>query len=208
MHYAYPTGCPLEIIDLMASEERICNYLDIPIQHINNRILKDMSRGHDRNKLENLLQAFRTKIPDVALRTTLLIGFPGETDAEFNELKQFVSDFRFDRLGIFPYSHEEGTPAHGRADDVPENVKQQRVDEIMAIQQQISLEMNREKIGKTFKVLIDRKDPDFYIGRTQYDSPEVDQEVLIPVGVDLSEGEFYKIKINAAEDFDLYGSME
>ena len=136
------------------------------------------------------------------------MGFPGETEAEFNELKQFVSDFRFDRLGIFPYSHEEGTPAYAGGDDIPEDVKQQRVDEIMAIQQEISLEMNQEKIGNTFSVLIDRKDPDFYIGRTQYDSPEVDQEVLIPTdNTDLAVGEFYDVKINAAEDFDLYGLL-
>ena len=206
MHYAYPTGFPDEVIDIMASNPKVCNYLDIPIQHINNRILSKMKRGHDRKKLEKLLFDLRSKVPGVAIRTTLLVGFPGETDEEFDELYQFVKRFRFDRLGVFPYSHEEDTPAAGFDDDVPEEVKQERADRIMALQQEISLEINQNKVGKTFKVLIDREESDYYIGRTEHDAPEVDNEVLIDKQTPLKAGDFAKVVITAAEEFDLYGT--
>jgi len=206
MHYAYPTGFPDEVIDIMASNPKVCNYLDIPIQHINNRILSKMKRGHDRKKLEKLLFDLRSKVPGVTIRTTLLVGFPGETDEEFDELYQFVKEFRFDRLGVFPYSHEEDTPAAGFDDDVPEEVKQERADRIMALQQEISLEINQNKVGKTFKVLIDREESDCYIGRTEHDAPEVDNEVLIDKQNPLKSGDFAKVVITAAEEFDLYGT--
>ncbi len=208
MHYAYPTGFPLEVIELMAQEDRICSYMDIPIQHINDRILKSMNRGHTRKKLEDLLFAFREKMPDVALRTTLLVGYPGETEEEFEELYEFIREFRFDRLGIFPYSHEEDTPAGERlVDDIPDEVKQERVDRIMALQQEISMELNRNRIGKEFKVLIDEVEDDFYIGRTEYDSPEVDNNVLIANNMDLKVGEFYTVRITDAQEFDLFGEI-
>ncbi len=206
MHYAYPTGFPDEVIDIMASHPKVCNYLDIPIQHINNRILAKMKRGHDRKKLEKLLQDLRSKVPGVAIRTTLLVGFPGETDEEFDELYQFVNEFRFDRLGVFPYSHEEDTPAAVFDDDVPEEVKQERADRIMALQQEISLEINQNKVGKTFKVLVDREESDYYIGRTEHDAPEVDNEVLINKQTPLEAGEFAQVTITGAEEFDLYGT--
>jgi ribosomal protein S12 methylthiotransferase len=208
MHYAYPSGFPLEVIDLMATEPKICKYLDIPIQHINDRILHAMNRGHSRKKLENLLLAFRAKVPNVALRTTILVGYPGETDEEFEELYDFVKEFRFERLGVFPYSHEEKTPAgEEQSDDVPNEVKQERVDRIMQLQQEISLVLNREKIGKEFKVLIDEEEDDFYIGRTEYDSPEVDNSVLIPNKGNLRVGEFCTIRITDAQEFDLFGEI-
>lgn len=206
MHYAYPTGFPLEVIDLMAEEPKICRYLDIPIQHINNRILHSMNRGHTRKKLEDLLYAFRSKIPDVALRTTILVGYPGETEEEFEELYDFVKAFRFDRLGVFPYSHEENTPAGEKlTDDVPDALKKDRVDRIMQLQQEISMELNREKIGRKFRVLIDEEEVDYYIGRTEYDSPEVDHTVLIPNRGDMEPGGFYTVRITDAQEFDLFG---
>jgi len=209
LHYAYPTSFPEEVIDLMASEEKICNYLDIPIQHINDGILTAMGRGHNRKKLEELLQKFRSRIPDVALRTTVMTGFPGETKEDFNELKRFLSEFKFDRLGVFPYSFEEDTPAYLHYEDtVPDKVKSERAEEVMALQQKISLNLNQIRIGKSFKVLIDRKEEVFFVGRTQYDSPEVDNEVLIRVNKDLTIGSFYSVKITGAEEFDLYGVVE
>lgn len=207
MHYAYPSGFPVEVIDLMAEEPRICNYLDIPIQHINDRILHSMNRGHTRKKLVDLLNTFRKKVPDVALRTTLLVGYPGETEEEYEELYKFVEDFKFDRLGVFPYSHEDDTPAEKLQDDVPEAVKRERVDRIMQLQQEISLESNQGMIGKEYLVLIDEAEADFYIGRTAYDSPEVDNTVLIPNDRKLSIGEFYTVKITDAQEFDLFGEM-
>ncbi len=208
LHYAYPTGFPEEVIDLMASEEKICNYMDIPIQHINDGILKAMGRGHNREKLELLLSKFRRRIPEVALRTTVLTGFPGETEEEFRELMEFLKKFRFDRLGVFPYSHEENTQAYTLRDNVPEKVKLKRAEAVMELQQDISFGLNQERIGKTFRILIDRKEEDYFVGRTQYDSPEVDNEVLIPVDNKLTPGEFYRVKITAAEEFDLYGIVE
>ncbi|MCP4312962.1 MAG: 30S ribosomal protein S12 methylthiotransferase RimO [Bacteroidetes bacterium] len=209
LHYAYPTGFPKDVIDLMASEEKICNYMDIPIQHVNDQVLSDMGRGHDRKKLEQLLDRFRKQIPDVALRTTVLTGFPGESDEAFKELMEYLTAFRFDRLGVFPYSHEEDTPAHLRfKDDIPEKVKHQRAEAVMELQQGISLKLNESRIGKSFKVLIDRADEDYYIGRTQYDSPEVDNEVLIPNDRELVVGDFYQVRITDAAEFDLFGSIE
>jgi ribosomal protein S12 methylthiotransferase len=208
LHYAYPTGFPEEVIGLMASEEKICNYLDIPIQHVNNQVLSAMGRGHDREKLENLLQKFRKQVPDVALRTTVLTGFPGETKEAFQELMDFIAAFRFERLGVFPYSHEEDTPAYKNfQDQIPEKVKSARAEAVMALQQEISLGLNEQKIGKIFKVLIDRREEGYFVGRTQYDSPEVDNEVLILDDQILSTGEFYQVKITGAEEFDLFGDV-
>ncbi|MBN1132671.1 MAG: 30S ribosomal protein S12 methylthiotransferase RimO [Bacteroidales bacterium] len=207
LHYAYPAGFPEAVLEMMASEKRICNYLDVPIQHVNSRILKNMGRGYNRNSLEKLLFSIRSGIPDVAIRTTLLVGYPGETESEFEELIDFISDFRFDRLGVFPYSHEEGTRSFLRKDDVPEKVKKQRCDLLMDLQQEISLNLNCEKIGKTFRVLIDHADSGFYAGRTQYDSPEIDQEVLITRERELKTGDFYAVKITEADMFDLHGEI-
>jgi ribosomal protein S12 methylthiotransferase len=173
MHYAYPTGFPEEVIKIMASNPKVCNYLDIPIQHINDRVLSAMNRGHDRKKLESLLSNFREAVPNVALRTTLLVGYPGETDEEFEELLSFVKVFSFDRLGIFPYSHEDDTPATSLTDDIPEDVKQERVNRIMELQQQISFDINQEKIGKSYIVIIDSEEEDYFICRTEHDSQEV-----------------------------------
>jgi ribosomal protein S12 methylthiotransferase len=209
LHYAYPTGFPEEVIDLMAREEKICNYLDIPIQHINDDVLSSMGRGHNREILERLLGQFREKVPDVALRTTVLTGFPGETDEAFRELTDYLVQFKFDRLGVFPYSHEEDTPASRKLEDiVPEKTKVKRAEDVMQLQQQISLDLNGNRVGKTFKVIIDRKDDGYYIGRTQYDSPEVDNEVLVPADRVLDIGEFYQVKITGAAEFDLYGTLE
>jgi len=209
LHYAYPTGFPEEVIDLMAYEDKICNYMDIPIQHVNSEILAAMGRGHDRGKLEKLLKKFRTLIPDVALRTTVLAGFPGETAEAFTELMDFIKSFRFERLGVFPYSHEEDTPAYKDYQDlVPDKVKAERAGAIMELQQEISLQLNESKIGKLFKVLIDRREDGYFVGRTQYDSPEVDNEVLIEDSQELSIGHFYQVKITGAGEFDLYGILE
>lgn len=209
LHYAYPTGFPEEVIELMATEEKICNYLDIPIQHVNDEVLSAMGRGHNREKLEYLLDKFRSKIPDVALRTTVLTGFPGESEDAFEELLDFLSSFRFERLGVFPYSHEEDTPAFTLLQDsIPDQVKASRAEAIMTLQQEISQRLNEEKIGRSYKVLIDRRESDYYVGRTQYDSPEVDNEVLIPAEQNLQTGEFYQVNITGAEEFDLYGRVE
>ena len=209
LHYAYPTGFPEEVIDLMASEDKICNYMDIPIQHVNSEILAAMGRGHDRGKLEKLLNKFRTLLPDVALRTTVLTGFPGETAEAFTELMDFIKSFRFERLGVFPYSHEEDTPAYQDYQDlVPDKVKAERAGAIMELQQEISLQLNESKIGKLFKVLIDRREDGYFVGRTQYDSPEVDNEVLIEDSQELSIGHFYQVKITGAGEFDLYGIVD
>ncbi len=208
LHYAYPTGFPEEVIDLMASEDKICNYMDIPIQHVNNQVLSAMGRGHDRERLENLLEKFRKQIPDVTLRTTVLTGFPGETEEAFQELMEFIGAFRFERLGVFPYSHEEDTPASKNFQDkITEKVKSGRAEAIMALQQEISLELNKQKIGKIFRVLVDRREEGYFVGRTQYDSPEVDNEVLIPDDQMLSTGKFYLVRITGAAEFDLYGEV-
>lgn len=207
LHYTYPTSFPEDAIEVMKRYPNICNYIDIPLQHINTRILTSMRRGIDRQGTIDLLARFRKAMPDVAIRTTFIAGYPGETQEEFEELKEFVRTARFDRMGVFPYSPEEGTYAETLGDDVPDEVKQERVSELMAIQEQISLEKNQAKVGKNYKVLIDRKEGDWYIGRTEYDSPEVDDEVLIPNTTPLKIGNFYQITITDALENDLYGTL-
>lgn len=206
LHYAFPTGFPLDVLDVMASRPNICNYLDIPLQHGSTRMLQLMRRGTTREKTEQLLATIREKVPGIAIRTTLIGGHPGETEEDFAEMMGFVERSRFDRLGIFSYSHEENTHAYSMADDVPAEVKQQRVDAIMELQQGISLELNQQKVGQTFKVLVDRKEEGQYIGRTEFDSPEVDNEVIIDSGDQyLRVGDFVQVKIESASEFDLHG---
>lgn len=207
LHYAFPTGFPMDVLDVMKREPKICNYLDIPLQHINDELLKSMRRGTNHEKTTRLLREFRQMVPQMAIRTTLIVGYPGETQEQFDELKQWVKEMRFERLGCFTYSHEENTHAYSLEDDVPEEVKQERANEIMEIQSQISWELNQQKIGKTFRVIIDRKEGNYYVGRTEYDSPDVDNEVLVDATeIYLKPGEFYSIKITQAADFDLYGT--
>ncbi|UZH55669.1 30S ribosomal protein S12 methylthiotransferase RimO [Salinimicrobium tongyeongense] len=206
LHYAFPTGFPMDVLDLMKREPKICNYLDIPLQHISDDLLKSMRRGTTHEKTTNLLKEFRNRVPEMAIRTTLIVGYPGETEAHFEELKQWVKDMRFERLGCFTYSHEENTHAYKLEDDVPQEVKQERANEIMEIQSQISWELNQQKIGKTFRVIIDRKEGENYVGRTEHDSPDVDNEVLIDArNIYLKTGHFYEVKITDAADFDLFG---
>jgi len=208
LHYAFPTGFPEDVLDIIRTEPKICNYIDIPLQHINTELLKAMKRGTTFEKTNALLDKFREKVPDMAIRTTLIVGFPGETEEKFEELKQWVKDQRFDRLGCFTYSHEENTTAHVLDDNIPDEVKQKRVEDIMEIQQQISWEKNQEKIGKTFKCIFDRKEGDYFVGRTEYDSPDVDNTVLVPAkDVYISIGEFANVKITSAEDYDLIGEL-
>ena len=207
LHYAYPTAFPDEVIEAMASEPKICKYLDIPFQHISDAQLSAMHRRHTKAEAYALVKKLRGAIPDLALRTTLLVGYPGETEADFTELEQFVRDVRFERLGVFAYAEEEGTySARELADDVPEEVKQQRVERIMTLQNDIARENNLRRVGRTERVLIDSRQGDYYVGRTQYDSPEVDQEILIPAAERrLLRGHFYEIRIDGAADYDLYG---
>ncbi|GGK25029.1 ribosomal protein S12 methylthiotransferase RimO [Yeosuana aromativorans] len=208
LHYAFPTGFPMDVLEVMNREPKICNYIDIPLQHISDRILKSMRRGTTKEKTTKLLQEFRKAVPGMAIRTTLIVGYPGETEDDFQTLKQWVQDMRFERLGCFTYSHEENTHAFALEDDVPEEVKQQRANEIMEIQAQISWELNQEKIGKTFKVVIDRKEGNYFVGRTEFDSPDVDNEVLIDATKTyLKTGQFANIMITDAADFDLYGDV-
>ncbi len=205
LHYAFPTGFPLEVLDFMRDEPKICNYIDIPLQHISDPILKSMRRGTTQAKTEALIREFRERVPGIAIRTTLIVGYPGETQEDFDRLKQWVKTTRFDRLGCFTYSHEENTHAFGLVDDVPEEVKMARSNEIMALQSDISWSLNQEKIGHQYRVLIDRKEGEYYVGRTEFDSPDVDNEVLIPAKDGyLRQGEFYRVHITEAEDFDLY----
>jgi len=207
LQYAYPSGFPMDVLDVMNERSNICNYLDMPLQHISDTMLSSMRRGITRQKTIDLVNSIRDKVPDIALRTTLICGYPGETEQDFEEMKEWVSESRFDRLGCFTYSHEEKTHAHLLNDDVPEEVKQERVETIMGIQQEISFDINQDKIGKTYKVLIDKKEGNYFIGRTEYDSPEVDNEVLIDAEASyLRTGDFVHVKIDRAEDFDLYGS--
>ncbi|MDN5626611.1 MAG: 30S ribosomal protein S12 methylthiotransferase RimO [Weeksellaceae bacterium] len=208
LHYAFPTGFPEDVLDIVKREPKICNYIDIPLQHINTELLKAMKRGTTFEKTNALLDKFREKVPDMAIRTTLIVGFPGETEEKFEELKQWVRDQRFDRLGCFTYSHEENTTAFVLEDNIPDEVKQQRVEEIMAIQQQISWEKNQEKVGKVFRCIFDRKEGDYFVGRTEYDSPDVDNTVLVPAeNIYLPIGEFAQVKITSAEDYDLIGEL-
>lgn len=208
LHYAFPTGFPEDVLNIMKEEPKICNYIDIPLQHISNDILKSMKRGTTKEKTNKLLQEFRNRIPNMAIRTSLIVGYPGETRKEFEELKTWITEQRFERLGCFTYSHEENTSAYSLKDDISDEEKNERVNEIMEIQSQISWELNQEKIGKIFKCIIDRKDGDYFIGRTEYDSPDVDNEVLIKEeNLNLSLGEFVNVKIKKAEEFDLYGEV-
>ncbi|HFK5505525.1 30S ribosomal protein S12 methylthiotransferase RimO [Elizabethkingia anophelis] len=208
LHYAFPTGFPEDVLEIIKEEPKICNYIDIPLQHINNDVLKRMKRGTTFEKTNALLDKFREKVPGMAIRTTLIVGFPGETEEHFEELKNWVRDQRFDRLGCFTYSHEENTGAFIYEDNVPAEVKERRVEEIMEVQQQISYEINQEKVGKTFKCLFDRKEGNYFIGRTEFDSPDVDNTVLVPAeNTYISVGEFVNVKITSADDFDLYGEV-
>ena len=209
LHYAYPTAFPDDVIDVMARERKICKYLDIPFQHISDAQLKAMKRRHTKADAYRLVERLRAAVPDIALRTTLLTGYPGETEADFEELLQFVHNVRFDRLGVFAYSEEEGTySALHLTDDVPDAVKQRRVERIMELQKGISLENNRRRVGRTERVIVDSRQGDYYVCRTQYDSPEVDEELLIPAsGRRLRRGCFYEARITAAEEYDLYGEL-
>ncbi len=208
LHYAFPTGFPMDVLDIMKREPKICNYLDIPLQHISDAILKSMRRGTTKEKTTKLLKEFRAKVPEMTIRTTLIVGYPGETEEDFQILKQWVKDMRFERLGCFTYSHEENTHAYNLEDDVPEDIKLNRANEIMEIQSQISWELNQAKIGQEFKVVIDRKEGNYFIGRTEFDSPDVDNEVLIDATKTyLKTGEFATVKVIEAEDFDLYGEV-
>ena len=208
IHYAYPSGFPLDIIKVMKERDNICNYLDIPLQHGSTEILKMMRRGITREKTDDLIKKINDINPDISIRTTLIVGHPGEEEKHFQEMYDFVSRNRFDRLGVFTYSHEEGTHSHSFEDNVPETVKRKRYNDIMSLQQKISHEINQEKVGKTFKVLIDRGDKNNYFGRTEFDSPEVDNEVIIPVkNSHLRIGEFYDAKIVGARAYDLVGKI-
>ncbi len=209
LQYAYPSQFPLEALDVMAERENICKYLDMPLQHGSDNMLKIMRRGITRRRTSELVDTIRQRVPGIALRTTLISGHPGETEADFEEMYKFVEDTRFERLGIFTYSHEENTHAHSLPDDVPAEVKQQRADAVMELQQGISLELNEARIGQTHKVLFDRKESGHFVGRTQFDSPEVDNEVLVPVEANtfVRLGDFAQVEITSATDFDLYGVL-
>lgn len=205
LHYAYPSKFPLEVLDVMRERDNICNYLDMPLQHAANNMLKAMKRQITREEMEELTAAIREKVPGICLRTTLIAGFPGETPDDVEELKTFLQHQRFDRVGIFTYSHEEGTSAHDLVDDVPAEEKERRAQEIMEVQQEISYELNQEKVGKTFRVLVDKKEAGRYLGRTEFDSVEVDNEVVIHAPGKLPVGEFVKVRITKAYDYDLEG---
>ena len=209
LHYAYPAAFPEDVIEVMAREPKICKYLDIPFQHISDNVLSAMKRRHDKAEAMELIKRLRRAIPDIALRTTLLVGYPGETEQDQAELEEFVREVRFDRLGVFPYSEEEGTfSARELKDDVPEDVKELRAGRIMQIQEQISLENNLERVGRRMRVIVDSRQGDYYVARSEYDSPEVDQEILIPVELrQLRKGAFYEVEITGAEDYDLYGEV-
>ena len=208
LHYAFPTGFPHDVLDVIRDNEKVCNYIDIPLQHINDEILTSMKRGTSHAKTDKLLQDFRAKVPNIVIRTTLIVGYPGETEEKFQELKQWVQDTKFDRLGVFTYSHEENTAAFNLKDDVPEEVKKARAEEIMDLQMHISWGLNQKKIGKTFKVLFDRKEGDYFIGRTEFDSPDVDNEVLVKAtDTYIRMGDFANVLIDKTDYFDLYGAV-
>ncbi|MEO6630402.1 MAG: 30S ribosomal protein S12 methylthiotransferase RimO [Mucilaginibacter sp.] len=208
LQYAYPSGFPMEILDVMNERDNICKYMDMPLQHISDNMLKSMRRGITKQKTIDVVNEIRDKVPGIAMRTTLITGYPGETEQDFEEMQQWVEETKFDRLGCFTYSHEEKTHAYALVDDVPDEVKQKRADAIMEIQQGISFDKNQEKIGNTYKVLVDKKDGGYFVGRTEYDSPEVDNEVLINAAVDYATiGSFVNVQVDSAEDFDLYGHI-
>jgi len=208
LHYAYPSQFPLEALDVMREYENICKYIDIPLQHVSDNMLKTMRRGITEKRTRDLVETIRSKVPGIAIRTSLIVGHPGETEADFEALCRFVEDSKFDRLGVFSYSHEEGTHAGNMADDIDQEIKEERAAIVMDIQQGISAQINQSKIGKTFKVLFDRKEGDYFIGRTEADSPEVDNEVLVKAANQyVRVGDFANVKIDHAEDFDLYGTV-
>ena len=207
LHYAFPTGFPLDVLEVMKNEPKVCNYLDIPLQHINSELLKSMRRGNNSEKTISLISKFRQMVPEMAIRTTFIAGYPGETEEQFEELKDFVRSTKFERMGCFTYSHEENTHAYALEDDVPEEVKERRVAELMEIQGQISFDLNQEKVGKTFRCIFDRKEGNYFIGRTEFDSPDVDNNVIVDAAKHyLQVGQFIDITITEATDFDLYGS--
>lgn len=208
LHYAFPTGFPMDVLEVMKSEPKICNYIDIPLQHISDKILKSMRRGTTKEKTTKLIQKFRDTVPNMAIRTTLIVGYPGESEEDFKILKEWVSEMRFERLGCFTYSHEENTHAFNLKDDVNSDVKKERANEIMELQSQISWELNQQKIGNVCKVVIDRKEGQYFVGRSEFDSPDVDNEVLINASKTyLKTGEFYDVVITDAADFDLYAKV-
>lgn len=209
LHYAFPSGFPMEVLDVMKNRANVCNYLDMPLQHISDNMLKSMRRGITKQKTIDTVNAIRDKVPGIAIRTTLIAGYPGETEKDHEEMLRWVEDSKFERLGIFTYSHEENTHAYNLTDDVPEKVKKARADAVMQVQQEISYSLNQQKIGQTFKVLFDRKEGDYFIGRTEFDSPDVDNEVLVKATADnyIRLGDFANVKINDASDFDLYGEL-
>ena len=207
LQYAYPSGFPMDVLDVIKNRSNVCKYLDMPLQHGSSEMLKIMRRGIDRPKTEALINTIREKVPEMAIRTTLIAGHPGETEAYFEEMYEFVEKMRFDRLGVFQYSHEDDTHSFSLSDNIPAEVKQERTDIIMELQQGISAELNQAKIGNTYKVLFDRKEGGYFIGRTEFDSPEVDNEVLIPASQFVRLGDFANVKINNAEEFDLYGDL-
>ena len=206
LHYAFPSGFPQDVLEVIRDNEIVCNYIDIPLQHVNDDLLKSMKRGMSHEKTVTLLNDFRTRVPDLAIRTTLIVGYPGETEEKFKELKKWVQDTKFDRLGVFTYSHEENTSAFDLEDNIPDDIKQARAEEIMDLQTHISWELNQQKIGKVFKVLFDRKEGEYFIGRTEFDSPDVDNEVLVKANnTYIRIGDFANVLIQKADHFDLYG---
>jgi ribosomal protein S12 methylthiotransferase len=208
LHYAFPAGFPMDVLEVMKSKSNVCNYLDIPLQHGSTKILEAMRRGITREKTEELVAKIRETVPGISIRTTLIAGYPGETEEDFQEMYDFVERSRFDRLGIFTYSHEENTHAHNFEDDVPANVKQERADKIMELQSGISYDLNQLKIGQTFKVLFDRAEGDYFIGRTEFDSPDVDNEVLVKKSEGyIRIGDFANIEITSADHYDLFGKI-
>jgi ribosomal protein S12 methylthiotransferase len=206
LQYAFPSGFPMDILDVMNERDNICKYLDMPLQHATTKMLQSMRRGITREKTDDLIRTIREKVPGIAIRTTLISGYPGETEEDFNEMLSWVKEMKFERLGIFNYSHEENTHAFNLVDDVPAEEKKRRADVIMEAQMEISYDLNQNKIGKTYRVLIDRIEGDYFIGRTEFDSPEVDNEVVIPGSAGLKIGQFVNIKIESAEHFDLFGT--
>jgi ribosomal protein S12 methylthiotransferase len=208
LHYTFPSGFPDDLLGLMGERDNICNYIDIPLQHISDKLLKSMRRGVNGADTRKLITDMRMRLPQAAIRTAFIVGYPGETENEFKELKQFVQETKFERMGVFTYSHEEDTHAFDLKDTIPEKVKNERAAELMAMQQEISANLNFVKIGQKLKVLVDRKEGNYYIGRTEFDSPEVDNEVLIAENGNLEPGAFYEVLITGADDFDLYGTIE
>lgn len=208
LHYAFPSGFPEDVLEVIANNSKVCKYIDIPLQHISNPLLKSMKRGTTREKTYELLENFRRSVPGIAIRTTLITGYPGETEQDHEQMRQFIRDVKFDRLGVFTYSHEENTGAFKLNDDVPQELKQERASDLMEIQQSISYDLNQQKVGETFKVLFDKSENGFFIGRTEFDSPEVDNEVVVSAKDSFARiGDFASVKIDSAEEFDLYGKI-